>query len=130
MVAVSGGGSHSLALTANGAVVAWGADWDGQCSPPSGMSDVVGIGAGEDDSLALQAGSFPVPQLLGVTRQGRQFSVLVQTLNRYSYALESKNSITATNWSTVATNSGNGALLQLIDSAATNSQRYYRMQQW
>ena len=130
VVAVSGGGSHSLALTANGAVVAWGADWDGQCSPPSGMSDVVGIGAGEDDSLALQAGSFPVPQLLGVTRQGRQFSVLVQTLNRYSYALESKNSITATNWSTVATNSGNGALLQLIDSAATNSQRYYRMQQW
>ena len=56
--------------------------------------------------------------------------MLVQTLNRQSYALEFKNSVTVTNWSAVATNAGNGALLQLIDSAATTPQRFYRMRQW
>ena len=43
VVAVAGGGAHSLALTADGAVVAWGANWDGQCSPPPGMGDDGGI---------------------------------------------------------------------------------------
>jgi sugar lactone lactonase YvrE len=130
VVSVSGGGAHSLALTADGTVVAWGANWNGQSGPPPGLSDVVGIGAGEAHSLALPAGSLPVPQLLGAARQGSRFSVLVQTLYRQSYALEFKNSLTATNWSAVATNAGNGALLQLIDPAATTPQRYYRMREW
>ena len=130
VVAVSGGGAHSLALTADGTVVAWGANWDGQSGPPLGMNDVVGIAAGEDHSLALPAGSFPVPQLLGAARQGIRFSVLVQTMNRQNYALEFKDSIAATNWSAVATNTGNGALLQLNDPAATAPQRFYRMRQW
>jgi hypothetical protein len=130
VVAVSGGGAHSLALTADGTVVAWGANWNGQCNVPSGLGNIVGIGAGEDHSLALPAGSLPVPQLLGAARQGSQFSVLVQTLNRQSYALEFKDSVTATNWSAVATNAGNGALLQLIDPAATTPQRFYRMREW
>jgi hypothetical protein len=130
VVALAGGGAHSLALKADGTVAAWGANFSGQCSVPSGLSNVIGLGAGEYSSLALLAGSIPVPQLLSPTRQGSQFSVLVQTLNRSSYALESKTSITDTNWSAVVTNSGNGALLQLSDPAATVSQKYYRIRQW
>jgi hypothetical protein len=94
------------------------------------LSNVVGLGAGEYNSLALLAGSIPVPQLLSPARQGSRFSVLVQTLNRKNYALEFNPSIAATNWSALSTNTGHGALQLLTDPAATASQRYYRMRQW
>ena len=52
-------GGHSLALTDNGTVVAWGCtnpNWDlGQCDVPEGLGDVVGIAAGGEHSLALKA---------------------------------------------------------------------------
>jgi hypothetical protein len=130
VVALAGGGAHSLALKADGTVAAWGANFSGQCSVPSGLSNVIGLGAGEYSSLALLAGSIPVPQLLSPTRQGSQFSVLVQTLNRKNYALEFNTSIATTNWSALSTNTGHGALQLLTDPAATASQRYYRMRQW
>jgi hypothetical protein len=130
VVAVVGGSAHSVALNADGTVAAWGSDWNGQCNVPPGLSDVVGIGAGGEYSLALQAGSFPVPQILSPAWRGGQFSALVQTLNRTSYVLEFKDSITATNWSGVVTNTGNGSLLQLSDLDATTSQGFYRMRQW
>jgi alpha-tubulin suppressor-like RCC1 family protein len=126
VVAVAGGGAHSVALTADGAVAAWGDNWNGQCNLPTGLSDVVGIGAGENHSVALLAGTLPVPQLLSPARQGKGFGVLVQTLNRKNYALEFKSPITATNWSAVTTNTGNGALRQLGDPAAPPSVRFYR----
>ncbi len=130
VVAVAGGGAHTLALEADGTVAAWGANWSGQCTLPSDLSEVVGLAAGEYHSLALLAGSLPVPQLLSPVRQGGRFSVLVQTLDRQNYALEFNNTIATTDWSAVATNAGNGALLQLSDPAATGAQRFYRMRQW
>jgi hypothetical protein len=126
VVAVAGGGAHSVALTADGAVAAWGDNRNGQCNLPTGLSDVVGIGAGEEHSVALLAATLPVPQLLSPARQGRGFSALVQTLNRKNYALEFKSLITATNWSAITTNPGNGALRQLSDPAAPPSLRFYR----
>ncbi len=119
VIAVSGGGAHSLALKRDGTLASWGANWNGQCSSPPGLSDVIGLAAGGYHSLALRAGNLPVPQLLSPVRQGDRFSALLQTLNRRTYALESKDSLTATNWSVVATNAGNGALRLLSDPAAT-----------
>jgi len=130
VVAVSGGGAHSLALKRDGTLASWGANWNGQCSLPPGLSDVVGFAAGRYHSLALRAGSLPVPQLLSPVRQGVRFSALLQTLNRRTYALEYKDSLTATNWNVVATNAGNGALRLLSDPAATAPERFYRMRQW
>jgi O-glycosyl hydrolase len=130
VVAVAGGGAHSLAVRADGTVAAWGDNDNGQCSVPSGLSDVVGIGAGEYHSLALLVSSIPVPQLLNPARQGSRFSALAQTLNRKNYALDCKNSLAATNWNALSTNTGNGALRMLTDPAATGAQRFYRMRQW
>jgi hypothetical protein len=130
VVAVAGGGAHSLALEADGTVAAWGANWNGQCSLPTGLSDIVGIGAGEYDSLALEAGNIPVPELLRPAWQGGRFSALAQTLNRMNYALETNNLVATTNWSALSTNAGNGALLLLTDTNATAPQRFYRMRQW
>jgi len=72
----------------------------------------------------------PVPRLMLPVRQGDVFSAVVQTLNGRSYALQYKDSLTATNWATVCTNAGNGALRLLTDPTATATQRFYRMQQW
>jgi alpha-tubulin suppressor-like RCC1 family protein len=59
VVAVAGGDSHSLALTAEGHVVGWGWNGQGQTDVPSGLSNVVEIAAGGGynggHSLALTA---------------------------------------------------------------------------
>jgi serine/threonine protein kinase len=62
VVAVAGGGAHSLALTADGRVWAWGAgtvrtrtnDDFGQSIVPPRLNKVVAIAAGADHSLALR----------------------------------------------------------------------------
>jgi alpha-tubulin suppressor-like RCC1 family protein len=55
VMAIAGGGFHSLALQTNGTVVAWGADNDGQTNVPADLTNVVAIAAGYVHSLALQA---------------------------------------------------------------------------
>ncbi|MCI0674091.1 MAG: hypothetical protein L0Y64_26895, partial [Myxococcaceae bacterium] len=47
--------AHSLALKADGTVVAWGLNFQGQATVPPGLSDVVAIAAGHGHSLALKA---------------------------------------------------------------------------
>ncbi|MFC4598741.1 InlB B-repeat-containing protein [Cohnella hongkongensis] len=55
-VAIAAGDGHSLALKADGSVVAWGANDYGQTEVPTeAESGVVAIAAGEDHSLALKA---------------------------------------------------------------------------
>lgn len=53
VVAVAGGGQHSLALRSDGSVVAWGGNGYGQSNVPPGLSNVVAIAAGLLHSLAL-----------------------------------------------------------------------------
>lgn len=52
---ISAGRTHSLALTSNGTVVAWGQNMYGAANVPSGLSNVVAISAGWTDSLALKS---------------------------------------------------------------------------
>ena len=53
-VAVAAGGSHSLALKADGRIVGWGRNDDGQATAPSG-NDFVVVSAGGYHSLALKS---------------------------------------------------------------------------
>lgn len=55
VVQIAAGGSHSLALTANGTVIAWGDNSLGQSSVPSGLRNVVQIAAGKSHSIAVTA---------------------------------------------------------------------------
>ena len=54
-MAIAAGEYHSLALKADGTVVAWGDNGYGQTTVPSGLSNVVAIAAGGYHSLALTA---------------------------------------------------------------------------
>lgn len=53
VVDIAAGQVHALALRADGSVVLWGNDSDGQTVAPGGLSGVVGVGAGARYSLAV-----------------------------------------------------------------------------
>ncbi|OAS17880.1 S-layer homology domain-containing protein [Paenibacillus oryzisoli] len=54
-IQVSAGEKHSLALKADGTVVAWGNNTEGQTTVPAGLSGVMSIAAGWRYSLALKS---------------------------------------------------------------------------
>jgi hypothetical protein len=54
-MAVAGGEGHSLGLKANGSVVAWGYNHDGQCNVPLPNTAFVAVAAGAWHSLGLKA---------------------------------------------------------------------------
>ncbi len=130
VVAVAAGARHSLALLADGSVVAWGANWNGQCSLPAGLGDVVGLGAGAAHSAALMAGTEPQAKLLRAGWQDGQFSGVLQTLYRRSYAFDYKGSLAGPTWTALSTNVGNGALRPMSDTNAAAAQGFYRVRQW
>jgi alpha-tubulin suppressor-like RCC1 family protein len=55
VVVVVGGGSHNLALRADGTVAAWGLNSSGQVTVPTGLSKVVAVAAGGNHSMALKS---------------------------------------------------------------------------
>jgi hypothetical protein len=55
VLAVAGGGHHSLALRTDGTVAAWGRSLEGQIDVPPGLAGVTALAAGDFHSLALQA---------------------------------------------------------------------------
>jgi len=52
-IALSAGGYHSLALKADGTIVAWGKNADGEAAPPRG-NNFVALSAGGGHGLALK----------------------------------------------------------------------------
>ena len=52
---IAAGGAHSLALTANRTVIAWGDNSSGQCAVPTGLTGVVQIAAGKAHSIAIKS---------------------------------------------------------------------------
>lgn len=130
VVGIAAGAGHSIALKRDSTILAWGNDWNGQCDFDTGVSNVIAIAAGNAHSLLLEGNRFAVPQLLYPTRQGRQFSVWVQTFYGRSYALEYKNSLATSTWNLLTTVRGNGARQFLVDTAADSPQRFYRVRQY
>ena len=129
VAAIAGGGAHSLALRADGTVLAWGSHWAGQCNLPPGLAGVMGIAAGAEHSLLLAEAALPVPRLHAPAYRAGSFGVLIQTLNRRFYSLESVASLAETNWSAAASVPGSGALRALTDTNATPARRFYRVRQ-
>jgi N-acetylneuraminic acid mutarotase len=54
-LALSAGGSHSLALKADGTVIGWGHNGSGQINIPASATNVIAVAAGDYHSLALRA---------------------------------------------------------------------------
>ena len=132
VVAIAAGAYHSLALKRDGTVVSWGFNNYGQTNVPSGLTNVIAIAGGEDDSLALIGNGPPVLQvpLINLIGTTNQFSVSLPTQSGRVYSLQYKNSLADSNWLALPLTAGNGNTVILTDLGATNSQRFYRVQQW
>lgn len=97
-VAIAAGDAHGLALRADGVVVAWGQNDDGECDVPAGTYKA--IGAGADFSLAIRTdgsiaawGDNGQRQISGVPA-GYDF-VAVDGGERFAVALKADGSIVA-----------------------------------
>ncbi len=103
--AIAAGTSHSLGLTGDGTVVAWGctADDYGQCSVPSGLTGVTAIAAGDFHSLALKSDGTVVAWGCGAPYDFGQCSVpnglsgvtAISAGTSHSLALKSDGTVTA-----------------------------------
>ena len=132
VVAIAAGGYHSLALKSDGTVVAWGMNVYGQTNTPPGLTNVNAIAAGEYDSLALIGNGPPATQaLLTNPNLGvNGFNLSLPTRSGKVYVLQYENSLSDSNWTSLPLVPGNGNTTLLTDPTATNSQRFYRVQQW
>jgi len=127
VVALAGGGGHSVALKADSTVVAWGNNWNGQSTFPALVTNVVEIAAGDSHTLLLLGQPALPPRLLRPSRNATQFSALLQTFWGKQYTLEFSSVLPAALWTPVSTNSGNGMLQIVTDENANSAPRFYRI---
>ena len=69
-MAIAAGIVHSMALVANGTVIAWGYNASGATNVPPALTDVVAISAGAYHNLARVGSGPPIPGTL-VTHPSR-----------------------------------------------------------
>jgi hypothetical protein len=132
VVAVAAGWSHSVALKADGTVVAWGDNIYGQTNVPARLTNVIAIAACASQNLALVGDG---PPILGAVMSEpvastNGFSVSVPTQSGRVYRLEYKTSLADAEWTALPLVAGNGKDLVLIDPSAIDSQRFYRVRRW
>jgi hypothetical protein len=130
VVAVAAGAQHSVALKAEGSLVAWGANGNGQCDIPPGVTNAVLIATGHSHTVALVNDGALRLRLVSPAIHGDRFSALLQTWYRRTYAFESKVLLNVSNWTTLSVVSGNGALRLLDDASTSVPQGFYRVRQW
>jgi hypothetical protein len=131
-VAIAAGDLYSLTLLANGTVVAWGNNAYGQTSVPTGLTNVVAVWAGANHSLAQVGSGPPVPRVSAThpTLSGNSFGLLVPSQSGRVYALEYKSDLNDANWVSLPLVAGTGRNVVLLDSTATNAQRFYHVRRW
>lgn len=131
VVAVAAGYNFFQALRTNGTVTNFAMGGYG-LTPPAGLTNVAVLAAGQWHGLAI-IGTGPQPGQIPCTnlkRNTNAFSLSLPSQYGHLYWLEYKNSLTDTNWKTLPLNLSTGATLNVTDTAATNSTRFYRVRQW
>jgi alpha-tubulin suppressor-like RCC1 family protein len=132
VVAIAAGDMHSLALLANGTVVAWGYNAYGITNVPTGLTNVVAVSAGAYHSLAQVGSGPPVLRVPAInpTLSGSGFGLTLPSQSGRVYALEYKSNLSDANWVSLPLVAGTGTNLILLDSTATNAQRFYHVRRW
>ena len=80
LVAVAGGGSHSLGLKSDGTIVAWGRNHYGQCDVPAPNADFVAVAGGRYHSLGIRSYDTPVETAFYATLVHEDHAVLLRWL--------------------------------------------------
>jgi alpha-tubulin suppressor-like RCC1 family protein len=140
VVAIAAGGWHSLALKREGTIVAWGAGGPntntlvvcGQNVVPPGLSNVIQIAAGSVHSLALVDSGPPAMHqpLIDPTLGTNGFSVSVRGRPGHVYALQYKNQLGESAWTSLPLVAGAPWILQLKHPGTPGTQGFYRVREW
>ncbi len=130
IVAVAAGEYHSLALTSNGTVLAWGANQSGESVVPAELGNAFAIGAGWSYSLALTLPVTITPSvnLINPTWNSNSFSVSFQSQGNVAYTLEHTGVLEPPSWTAVDSAKGTGGVMTLTNTSAIDSQGFYRVQ--
>jgi ELWxxDGT repeat protein len=131
VVRIAAGDQHNLALRADGVLLAWGDSRYGQTAPPAGLAGVTAIAAGRAHSVALLGAIPPAPAptlFPDYFPASSRFSVSVPTVRGRTYFLETKDSLSGSDWVAVSVVFGDGVTKVFTDSAGTALQRFYRVQ--
>lgn len=133
IVTLAAGYGFSVALKADGTVAVWGDNEYGETLVPAGLTNVMAVAPGSFETLALIANG-PPPSKVAIanpqlTSQG--FNLALPSQSGRVYQLEYKNSLSDPNWIPLPLAAGNGGILLLNDTTATNfNQRFYQVQRW
>jgi alpha-tubulin suppressor-like RCC1 family protein len=128
IVSLAAGRYFIAALRGDGIVTNWGAppSW------PPNLTNIVAIASGENHCLAILGSGPPLARILltNPRRDLTNFSFSLPTESGRVYGTEYKTSLTDNAWSPLPLTAGNGTLLTITNSSATNSQRFYRVKKW
>jgi alpha-tubulin suppressor-like RCC1 family protein len=140
VVAIACGSAHSVALKADGSVVAWGygevyepndSEY-GQAIVPPALANVTAIAVGDYISLALQGDGPPVQQVnpTAFNWDGERFRLSVPTQVGRVYRLEYTDTLQDVHWTALPLTAGTGSVRTLTDTTADGRQRFYRVRRW
>ena len=90
---IAAGTTHSLALKADGTVVGWGGNWQGQSSIPASATNVVAVAAGNDQSVALKADGTVIGWGQATTPAGLNDVVAIASGGWHNLALKADGSV-------------------------------------
>ena len=91
MIAIAASNSHSLALKADGTVVAWGSNFAGETTVPAGLTGVTAIAAGSYNSLAqVSSPSDTTPPAITITTPADGATYLLGQLVDANYACQAE----------------------------------------
>ena len=127
----SAGYLHSLALTRDGTVVAWGAGQPnnptdpfgfGQSTVPAGLNGVVAVAAGTWNSVALVGGPVLTPP---APQPGGSMQLTLNGIAGWRYTVSGSTDLV--NWTPLTSFVATNASTQIVDPAAGSfSHRFYR----
>ena len=130
VVAIAAGEFQGLALRANGTVAAWG--YPAATNVPPNLTNVVAISAGDFHNLALVGDGPPVmnASITDANWTSNGFVLSIPTQSGRVYALQYKDSLPGSNWTSLPLVAGTGTNLVLRDTTATGPGRSYRVLRW
>jgi hypothetical protein len=122
VIAIEAGRYHSLALKADGTVVAWGFNWG---TVPANLSGAIAIAAGGSHNLALVGGNFAPTALIAQVCGG---GVLIRwPLSSKGYVLESTPTLTSPVWETVTNAIGISDADCVLTNSWSDPWRFFRL---
>jgi hypothetical protein len=98
VAAIAAGAYHSLALKADGTIVAWGSNSNGQLDVPADLGNVVAIAAGRSYSLALKRDGTVVVWGASMVPDELANGVAIAAGARHSLALKADGTVVAWGW--------------------------------